>query len=326
MKILRCCSCRGFSLKPETNLALILCLVFYLYICLGGALFLLLEGQTEGTEHKTAFDNTTLQLLRQLKNHLNKKNLHLRRQQPILTDNIWNFIEATDFAFNILTGQGTGQTTRVLSNDNSKIAYIFFIAFGLPITILTFRATGKRLNLLVYAIIRFINVRVFKRQLTSHIHVKAIVINFIFFMATLQNAILVFMATQKWSYLEAAYYTVNLFFSVGNNDMYLNKGITPNSQKDKAYRVLFNLVTFIAFTVLGSLIWSAHLFTRHMRFKAQNNQLARTNGNAAAPGTLTTHGKTAKRNCPWSEVTRSRGSSPTKSLCKERETDRESVC
>ena len=35
------------SLRPETNLALMLCLVFYLYICLGGALFLLLEGQAE---------------------------------------------------------------------------------------------------------------------------------------------------------------------------------------------------------------------------------------------------------------------------------------
>lgn len=38
------------SLKPETNLALMLCLVFYLYICLGGALFLLLEGQAEAPE------------------------------------------------------------------------------------------------------------------------------------------------------------------------------------------------------------------------------------------------------------------------------------
>ena len=35
------------SLKPETNLALMLCLVFYLYVCLGGALFLLLEGQAD---------------------------------------------------------------------------------------------------------------------------------------------------------------------------------------------------------------------------------------------------------------------------------------
>jgi len=42
--ICRVSCCR---LKPETNLALMLCLVFYLYICLGGALFLLLEGQAE---------------------------------------------------------------------------------------------------------------------------------------------------------------------------------------------------------------------------------------------------------------------------------------
>ena len=49
--------CRSFCrisccrLKPETNLALMLCLVFYLYICLGGALFLLLEGQAEAPEN-----------------------------------------------------------------------------------------------------------------------------------------------------------------------------------------------------------------------------------------------------------------------------------
>ncbi len=212
----------------------------------------------------------------------------------------------------------TGQTTRILHSSSSHIAYIFFIAFGLPIAVLTFRATGKRLNVLVYAIIRFINVKVFKRQLTSHIHVKAIIINFILFMATLQNAILVFMATQKWKYLEAAVFTVNLFFSIGNSDMYLNRSLAPNSQKDKGYRVLFNFIVFIAYTVLGSLIWSAHLFTRHMRFKAQNNQLARTNGNAPC--------NNGKRNAPWVEVEPSRGSSPSKSLCRERETDRESVC
>lgn len=213
----------------------------------------------------------------------------------------------------------TGQTTRVIQNNNSKIAYIFFIVFGIPITILTFRATGKRLNLLVYAIIRFINVKIFKRQLTSHIHLKAIIINFIFFMATFQLAVVVFMMTQKWKYLDCAFFTANMFFSIGNNEMYLNEGFVPNSQEDKAYRVLFNFISFVAYTVLGSFIWSAHLFTRHMRFKAQNNQLARTNGNTNNVGT-------ARRNCPWVEVTRSRGSSPTKSLCKERETDRESVC
>ena len=213
----------------------------------------------------------------------------------------------------------TGQTTRVIQNNNSKIAYIFFIAFGIPITILTFRATGKRLNLLVYSIIRFINVKIFKRQLTSHIHLKAIIINFIFFMATFQLAVVVFMMTQKWKYLDSAFFTANMFFSIGNNEMYLNEEFVLNSQEDKAYRVLFNFISFVAYTVLGSFVWSAHLFTRHMRFKAQNNQLARTNGNTNNVGT-------ARRNCPWVEVTRSRGSSPTKSLCKERETDRESVC
>ena len=212
-----------------------------------------------------------------------------------------------------------GQTTRILQNKNSKIAYIFYVAFGIPITILTFRATGKRLNVLVYAIIRFINVKIFKRQLTAHIHLKAIIINFIFFSATYQIATVVFMTTQYWSYLDSAFYTANLFFSIGNTEMRLNEDIEPNSQKDKALRFAFNFTSFVAYTVLASFIWSAHLFTRHMRFKAQNNQMARTNGNASNTGT-------ARRNCPWVEVTRSRGSSPTKSLCKERETDRESVC
>ena len=32
-----------------------------------------------------------------------------RRQRKIPRENLWNFIEATDFTFNILTGQGTGR-------------------------------------------------------------------------------------------------------------------------------------------------------------------------------------------------------------------------
>lgn len=144
-------------------------------------------------------------------------------------------------------------------------------------------------------------------------------INFIFFVATYQIATIIFMTTQRWNYLDAAFYTANLCFSIGNTEMRVNEAEQPNSQRDKALRVAFNFISFIAYTVLASFIWSAHLFTRHMRFKAQNNQMARTNGSASNTGT-------ARRNCPWVEVTRSRGSSPTKSLCKERETDRESVC
>ena len=50
------CNMNWIRLKPETNLALMMCLVFYLYICLGGALFLLLEGQSESKVTQTAFD------------------------------------------------------------------------------------------------------------------------------------------------------------------------------------------------------------------------------------------------------------------------------
>ena len=74
--------------------------------------------------------------------------------------------------------------------------------------------------------------------------------------------------------------------------MRLNEELEPNSQKDKALRFAFNFISFVAYTVLASFIWSAHLFTRHMRFKAQNNQLARTNGNTSNTGT-------GRRNCPW---------------------------
>ena len=219
-------------------------------------------------------------------------------------------INAYLFSFVIFTGQ----TTRILLSNNSKIAYIFFITLGIPITILTFRATGKRINIIVYSLIRFIDVTLFKRQLTSHVHIKAMIVNFSTFICIYNVGVVMYMATQSWSYLEAAYYTINSLLTVGNFDLFINEGIKTNTDKDKAYRALFNFYSFVAFTIISSFAWSAHLFTRHMRFKAQNNQSARTNGDAGG------------RRCPWVEVTRSRNSSPTKSICRERDTDRESVC
>ena len=57
-------------LKPETNLALMLCLVFYLYICLGGALFLLLEGQAETPERPDIHRDRMKKLMVSLKLYL----------------------------------------------------------------------------------------------------------------------------------------------------------------------------------------------------------------------------------------------------------------
>ena len=44
-----------------------------------------------------------------------------RRQRAFPRENLWNFIEATDFTFNILTGQGTGMFCFIL------IKYIYHL-------------------------------------------------------------------------------------------------------------------------------------------------------------------------------------------------------
>lgn len=202
-----------------------------------------------------------------------------------------------------------GQTTRILRTSGGKIAYIIFIFLGIPLTVLTLRATGQRLNILVYTTITFINAKVFKRQLTPNIHIKALIFNVVLFLIHVLLGTVIFLVTQEWSVVDSVIYTLNSVFTVSNSqEKLVNSKIEMNSEKDKLYRILFNLYTFMAYSILSSLTWSAHHFTRHMRFKAQNQQLAKN-------GTQ----------CPWVEVTRSHTASPSKST-RERETDRESVC
>ena len=67
------------SLKPETNLALMLCLVFYLYICLGGALFLLLEGQGD----------TTNKLKKEIRKDIRKLVVSIRIAIHVLEEALW---------------------------------------------------------------------------------------------------------------------------------------------------------------------------------------------------------------------------------------------
>lgn len=164
---------------------------------------------------------------------------------------------------------------------------------------------------MVYALIRFINIKIFSRQLTANIHIKALVLNILLFVTTVMAGTGIYYATQGWPLLDSLFYAVSVSFTVSNSqENVINRHIALNSSRDKMYRILFNFYSFIAYTVLASLTWSAHHFTRHMRFKAQNRQLK--NGEAGS-------------GCPWVEVTRSKPASPSKST-RERETDRESVC
>lgn len=312
----RMCRVPCCRLKPETNLAMMMCLVFYLYICLGGALFLLLEGQNTLLEdQQRKFDKAKPNVSGYVRRELLRQCKMLNYRGKVKSnDNLWNFLEATDFAYQIVTGQGTGQTTRTLVTKGSKVAYIFFMLFGVPLSLLTFRATGQRLNILVYSTIRFINVKLFCRQLTPNVHFKALVFNFSLFVTILLAGTGIYVFTQQgWTILDSFFFTINIVFTVGNSDnRIINDHLTINSERDKLMRVIFNLYSFVALTVLSSLVWSVHHFTRHMRFQAQNKHLAR-------------NGDTLGR-CPWVEVTRSQAASPSNKSTRERETDRESVC
>jgi len=198
-----------------------------------------------------------------------------------------------------------------LFTKGGKISYIVFLLLGIPLTILTLRATGQRLNILVYATIRFINVKLFSRQLTPNIHIKALIFNIFLFLIILLVGTAMYCVTQEWNFLDSLFYTISAAFTVSNSqENVVNKNITLNSNHDKIYRIMFNFYTFVTYTVLASLTWSAHHFTRHMRFKAQNRELK--NGEL-------------RSTCPWVEVKRSETASPSKST-RERETDRESVC
>ena len=121
-------------------------------------------------------------------------------------------------------------------------------------------------------------------------------------------------ATQNWTLIDSWYYTVSIVFTISNShERIINNNMKINSNKDKLFRAIYNTYSFLAFTVVSSLAWSAHLFTRHMRFKAQNQSLAK-NGDTRV-------------HCPWVEVTHGQPLSPSKSnRDRERDTDRESVC
>ena len=315
------CCCR---LKPETNLALMLCLVFYLYICLGGALFLLLEGQADPSIKPIQRNEKLKKIAAKLnlsKNIAEKQtsiyevcdaiNEMERRKKP-LHQNLWNFLESTDFAYQIISGQGTTQTTRVLRTQGGKIAYIVFVFLGIPLYVLTLRATGQRLLIFVYSTIRFINAKIFSRQITRNIHIKALLVNILIFILLLLLGMTIFCLTQRWDKLDSMFYAISVVFTISNSyEKVINKDLALNSDKDKFLRILYNLYSFVSLTVLASIAWSAHHFTRHMRFKAQNQQ--------------STNNGDPRQRCPWVEVTRGQSSSPTKST-RERETDRESVC
>ena len=144
---------------------------------------------------------------------------------------------------------------------------------------------------MVYAFIRFINIKVFSRQLTSNIHIKALVLNILLFITTAMSILSV---VYQGRGIQCVSFTVS-----NSQENVINRHLTLNSSQDKMYRMLFNFYSFLAYTVLASLTWSAHHFTRHMRFKAQNRQLK--NGDASSGG------------CPWVEVTRSKPASPSKS-------------
>nr|KAG5700869.1 hypothetical protein BaRGS_012276 [Batillaria attramentaria] len=234
--------------------------VFVGYLCVGAAVFQLLEGPEEDKivkelqETRARFMDITQDCISddELERFIEKVVLAANRgvsatRNVTMSEPNWSFGQALFFASTVLTTIGYGRVTPL--SDVGKGFCVIYAVIGIPLTLILFTALVERILIPVKAFLYFLFRRLGHLYKAFHIQllhlvvvVSALIIFFMLIPAGIYTAL-----EPTWNYLDAFYYCFISLTTIGLGDY------IPGDTTNQPHRALYKVSTTV-YLLLGLLM------------------------------------------------------------------------
>ena len=157
------------------------------------------------------------------------------------------------FLWNLL-GYGT------ISPSTSQALCIVFAILGIPVTILAFKSVGELISLGISSTIAFVETKCCRKEPT-HVEAKCTVATCLLMMIMLLLGAIMQSNFDDWSYLEACYFWVITFTTIGYGDYIAGSETRKKGTGNPKTKVVksLNVAFHIAWTTIGLCVFSSVL-------------------------------------------------------------------
>jgi len=239
----------------NTVVVLILCFVWWLYVCLGAAIIQSLETPVQKRHlgkvakfvasflenHKCVSEHDLDEFINGVET---AARMGVSASLNVTGDDTWNFANAIFFAGTLITTIGYGNTAPL--SDWGKVFCIIYAAIGVPLTLIMFTALVERLMIPTSLILQYLvdklvprGVQPFRMRL-AHL---GIVLGVIVIFLVLIPSIVFTSYEPKWTFLDAFYFCVVSLMTIGLGD------IVPGEDPSVNYNYIYKLCTTIYIAV-----------------------------------------------------------------------------
>lgn len=238
-------------------------LCFLLLASLGALLFSEVERPSAMSRLKSK-DEKLASLQNEMKTEYNMTHeefarfVNLSSEALSLDGPAWNYLDGLRYTFETLTTIGYGAISP--STRLGQALCIVFAILGIPVTILAFKSVGELISLGISSTIAFVETKCCRKEPT-HVEAKCTVATCLLMMIMLFLGAIMQSNFDDWSYLEACYFWVITFTTIGYGDYIAGSETRKKGTGNPKTKVVksLNVVFHIAWTTIGLCVFSSVL-------------------------------------------------------------------
>lgn len=238
-------------------------LAFFLLAALGALVFAEVERPSAKSRLKSK-DEKLASLQNEMETEYNitqeefERFVNLSSEALSLDGPAWNYFDGLQYTFETLTTIGYGAISP--STRLGQALCIVFAVLGIPVTILAFKSVGELIRIGISSAIASVETKCCRRE-PNHVEAKCAIATFLLMVIMLLSGAAMQSNFDDWSYLEACYFWVVTFTTIGYGD-YIAGYETSKKGTGKPKVIVIRSLNFafhLAWTTIGLCVFSSVL-------------------------------------------------------------------